>query len=205
LTLASLTALVIALCLLAFYGVSITNVLVGLRRRRGVGHKAEVPLPTGSYQNLVVVSTFFLIILSVLYVLLAWFGLETAFPLGLVQLPYNAALQLGGLAIYVIGSGLFIWSVLARGRYSVSWAMPVDHKLITSGPYRYIRHPSYTGYFCMFVGLFLTWFNLLAAIPLMGIPGYVRIAGREEEMLALRFGNAYTEYQGKTGKFLPRL
>jgi protein-S-isoprenylcysteine O-methyltransferase Ste14 len=57
----------------------------------------------------------------------------------------------------------------------------------------------------MFVGLFLTWFNLLAAIPLLGIPGYVRIAKREEEMLELRFGNAYTEYQRKTGRFLPRL
>lgn len=204
-TLASLTALVIALCLSAFYGVSITNVLVGLRRRRGIEYKAEVPPPRDIFEVLVVVSTFFLIILSVLYVPLAWFGLETAFPLGLVQLPYDAALQLGGLSIYVIGSSLFIWSVLARGRYSVSWAMPVDHKLITSGPYRYIRHPSYTGYFCIFVGLFLTWFNLLAAIPLLGIPGYMRIARREEEMLVLRFGNTYTEYQGKTGMFLPRL
>jgi protein-S-isoprenylcysteine O-methyltransferase Ste14 len=199
--------LVIALCLLAFYGVSITNVFMGLRQTRGIERRAEVSPPSerDAFFLLAVASTFSLFILSVLYVLLAWLGLETAFPLGLVQLPYDAGLQLVGLAVFVIGSGLFIWSVLARGRYSVSWAMPVDHKLITTGPYRYIRHPSYTGYFFMFVGLFLTWFSLLAAIPLSGIPGYVRIAKREEEMLVLRFGNAYAEYQRKTGRFLPRL
>jgi protein-S-isoprenylcysteine O-methyltransferase Ste14 len=207
LTFVSLAALVIVLCLLAFYSVNIANVFVGSRHRRGIERRAEVPPP--SERNimflLVGVSTFSLFALSVLYVLLAWLGLETAFPLSLTQLPHSAVLQLGGLAIFAVGFGLFIWSVLARGRYSVSWAMPVDHKLITSGPYGYIRHPSYTGYFFMFVGLFLTWFNLLAAIPLLGIPGYVRIAKREEEMLELRFGNAYAEYQRKTGRFLPRL
>ena len=83
--------------------------------------------------------------------------------------------------------------------------MPVDHRLITSGPYGYIRHPSYTGYFLMFVGLFLTWFNLIAAIPLLGIPGYVSIAKKEESMLELRFGSAYTEYQRRTGRFFPKL
>jgi protein-S-isoprenylcysteine O-methyltransferase Ste14 len=39
----------------------------------------------------------------------------------------------------------------------------------------------------------------------MGIPGYVRIAQREEKMLVLRFGDAYLEYQRKTGGFFPRL
>lgn len=206
-TTVSPTALVIALCLLAFFSVSITNVLVGSRQRRGIERRAEVPPPNerSILFLLTGLSTFSLFVLSVLYVPLAWLGLETAFPLSLVQFPHSAALQLGGLAIFVVGSGLFIWSVLARGRYSVSWAMPVDHKLITSGPYGYIRHPSYTGYFFMFFGLFLTWFNLLAAIPLLGIPGYVRIAKREEEMLELRFGDAYAEYQRKTGRFLPRL
>jgi methanethiol S-methyltransferase len=104
---------------------------------------------------------------------------------------------------FVAGSVLFMWSVLARGRYSVSWSMPIDQKLVTCGPYRYIRHPSYTSYFLMFLGLFLVWFNLLALILFLGIPGYVRVSQREERMLVLRFGEAYVDYQKKTDRFLP--
>lgn len=54
----------------------------------------------------------------------------------------------------------------------MSWAIPIDQKLVTRGQSRYARYPFYTGYFLMFVGLFLTWFNLLAIILLLGIPGW---------------------------------
>jgi len=61
-----------------------------------------------------------------------------------------------GTAIFAAGSALFSWSVLSRGRHSVSCAIPIDQKLVTWGPSRYVRYPSYTGYFLKLVGLFLT-------------------------------------------------
>jgi len=47
--------------------------------------------------------------------------------------------------------------------------------------------------------------NLLAIIPLIAIPGYVRIMDEEEEMLVERFGELYLQYQKRVDKFLPRL
>ena len=103
-----------------------------------------------------------------------------------------------------VGFLVFIWSVVTRGRHSVSWEMSDEHALITWGPYRHVRHPSYLGYFLMFSGLLLTWLNLVALIPLVAIPGYAKIAVTEEELLKQRFGDAYMRYMESTGRFIPK-
>lgn len=103
------------------------------------------------------------------------------------------------------GYFLFTWSVLARGRYATSWKIPEDQRLVTWGPYRYVRHPSYLAYFILFTGLLLTLLNLVALVPFIAVPGYLRIATVEEELLVKRFGDAYLEYQHKTGKFFPKM
>ena len=106
-----------------------------------------------------------------------------------------------------MGSGVlvFTWSVLSRGRYAVSWAMPEDHVLVTWGPYRYIRHPSYLVYHLMVIGLLLTWLNLVAVVPLIAIPGYISIVPVEEDLLVHRFGDEYLRYMERTGRFIPNL
>jgi len=83
--------------------------------------------------------------------------------------------------------------------------MPEDHRLVTWGPYRLVRHPSYLGYFLMFIGLFFTWLNLVAVIPLVAIPGYVVVVGQEEELLLSRFWEEYQRYRETTERFIPRL
>jgi protein-S-isoprenylcysteine O-methyltransferase Ste14 len=202
----SIAAVVIAVCVAGFFAVNIGNVIWGSKKRHGIEHRAEVSPPSDKEGLMLAgVSTFLLFIFCGLYIILGLFSLGNLFPIGLLQIPQPWVVRGSGLIFFAGGSALFMWSVLARGRYSVSWSMPVDQKLVTWGPYRYVRHPSYTGYFLMFIGLFLVWFNLLAAIPLVGIPGYVMISRREEEMLVLRFGNDYSEYQRKTGRFLPKL
>jgi len=57
----------------------------------------------------------------------------------------------------------------------------------------------------MFVGLFLAWLNVVALVPLAAIPGYTMLTEAEEELLTRRFGEEYTRYREKTGRFLPRL
>ena len=99
----------------------------------------------------------------------------------------------------------FACSVVARGRYAVSWGMTETHRLFTWGPYRHVRHPSYLGYFLMFFGLFLVWLNAIALIPLVAIPFYVRVSEKEEVLLVHRFGEEYLRYREATGLFLPRL
>lgn len=103
------------------------------------------------------------------------------------------------------GYFIFLWSVFARGRYATTWKMLENHKLVTWGPYRYVRHPSYLAYFLMFFGLFLILLNLLALLPLIAIPGYIKIVEYEEKLLIKRFDEKYIEYQRKTGKFIPKI
>jgi protein-S-isoprenylcysteine O-methyltransferase Ste14 len=113
--------------------------------------------------------------------------------------------ELFGLLVMVLGYAIFIWSVLARGRYATSWQMPTDHKLVDWGPYRYVRHPSYLGYFLMFIGFVLLWHNALALVTLIAIPGYVLTTFREEEMLRVKFREEYVQYQKHVGRFLPKV
>lgn len=67
-----------------------------------------------------------------------------------------------------------------------------------------MRHPSYLAYFILFTGLFLLLLSLVALVPFVAVPGYVRITVMEDEMLRKRFGEAAFEYQSATGRFLPK-
>lgn len=80
-----------------------------------------------------------------------------------------------------------------------------DHTLITSGPYRYVRHPFYLAFALGVVGgslVLANWFFFLAGLlPLGFIVARTRI---EEEKLLARFGADYQEYRQRVGQFLPR-
>ena len=85
-------------------------------------------------------------------------------------------------------------------------ATRTEHKLITSGPYRWVRHPLYTVGSSMFVAFGLmadNWF-----IALLGVLAFIGMAirtPREEANLIEKFGDEYREYMKRTGRFLPRL
>lgn len=80
-----------------------------------------------------------------------------------------------------------------------------DHELVTTGPYRWVRHPLYTAGTAIFTGLGLlasSWFLLLsAAVALVLVT--VRLP-HEEARLEARFGQRYRDYAASTGRFLPR-
>jgi len=81
-----------------------------------------------------------------------------------------------------------------------------NHQLITTGPYRWVRHPLYTGGIVFFTALALimgSWLIALAA--LLGLCLLLLRLPKEEAMLAARFGDAYRTYQQRTGAFIPRL
>ena len=81
-----------------------------------------------------------------------------------------------------------------------------DHSLVTHGPYRWIRHPLYTFGALLFLSLSLVtqiWLIPLLAIPTMAI--LVQRTSIEENTLQERFGEEYTQYSERTGRFFPRL
>ena len=80
------------------------------------------------------------------------------------------------------------------------------HQLVTSGPYRWVRHPLYTVGSSMFISIGMmadNWF-----IAALGILAFILMAVRtpkEEANLIEKFGDEYQEYMKHTGRFLPKL
>jgi protein-S-isoprenylcysteine O-methyltransferase Ste14 len=126
-------------------------------------------------------------------------------PLARRFVPENRVVVWLGVAVAGAGIALAIW---ARRHLGQNWSdkvvLKVDHQLIRSGPYGYLRHPIYTGVLLAVGGTALAigeWRGLLALL-LVGT-SYLIKAKREERILAASFGEAFTEYKRETGFFLP--
>jgi len=195
------------LCLVFFTMVNLHNILVVHERRSNARVFAEVEHPSGIIVTLAALGTFVYFLEAVIYMVLAFansFSLLYA-SIHYIRLPFTLCAQISGLILTFIGYALSIWSVIARGKYATSWGMSENQKLVTWGPYRYVRNPSYLGYFLMFLGFFFLWSSLFTLFPLIAIPGYYHVALEEEKLLRQRFGDKYAEYQKKTGRFIPKL
>jgi len=190
-----------------FFIVNIRNILT-MRRisEKTTKPHAEIEMPSGFVVNLAAFATFMYFIEAFAYVILTltdrifWTDLISIRSFGQLVV----VTQIMGAALTTSGYFIFIWSVVARGRYATSWEMRDDHRLVTWGPYKRVRHPSYLGYFLMFLGLFIIWPSIITVIPLAAIPGYVLVTYQEEKLLEKRFGDEYEEYRKKTRRFMPK-
>ena len=111
-----------------------------------------------------------------------------------------------GIATYVIGLSLRWYSIVYLGRFfTVNVAIAADHQLIDQGPYRYVRHPSYTGALLAFLGMGLTLANW-ASLAILVIPVFLTFARRmriEEAALLQGLGEPYRLYMDRTKRLIP--
>jgi protein-S-isoprenylcysteine O-methyltransferase len=111
-----------------------------------------------------------------------------------------------GVTLVWLGIGLRIWAVQTLGKhFRTAVRILDDHTLVTSGPYRVLRHPSYTGDLIAVAGIGLmlgNWLSLAAAFGGIFIGYAVRIVV-EEAALAGRFGEAFTAHKKRTWAVLP--
>lgn len=111
-----------------------------------------------------------------------------------------------GLALMVAGLSLRAWSirVLAR-QFTVDVSVRPDHELVRRGPYRLVRHPSYTGALLTFLGFALAlgnWASLLVVmVPV--VLAFLRRIRIEERVLAEAFPEAYPAYARATWRLVP--
>jgi protein-S-isoprenylcysteine O-methyltransferase Ste14 len=117
----------------------------------------------------------------------------------------NLALRWPGLVITSFGYALIFLSGLALGKqYSAEVTIQKDHQLITSGVYRYIRHPRYVGVLFVAIGLsmlFRSWVGLIiAGILLVGV--LLRIKD-EEVLLRKEFKQEWEQYCKVSWRLLP--
>ena len=112
-----------------------------------------------------------------------------------------------GVALYAVGGTLRLWPVFVLGRrFSGLVAIQKGHELVTDGPYRVIRHPSYLGLLVTMLGWGLGFRSgigvLLVVLTLVPILGRIRA---EEAMLSSQFGAAYEAYRARTWRLVPGL
>ena len=122
------------------------------------------------------------------------------------RLPWPHATYSAGLAAFGFGLLLRWWSIWTLGRFfTVQVAIASDHRLIENGPYRILRHPSYTGSLLMFVGFALcigNWLTLIVIlVPVLSVFGW-RIHV-EEAALRDTFGDAWRDYVRRTWRLVP--
>jgi protein-S-isoprenylcysteine O-methyltransferase Ste14 len=127
-------------------------------------------------------------------------------PLGWRFIPESAWLRGSGIFLTFIGAGIAIWGRYTLGQYwSARVTLKVDHRLICSGPYAYVRHPLYAGLLVAMAGTTLVvgeWRAVLGV--LLGLVVLSRKAAKEEALLATEFRDDYREYQRHTGFLTPR-
>ncbi len=111
-----------------------------------------------------------------------------------------------GVALGALGGTLFIWTVRTLGPNLTDTVVTrQNHSLVTSGPYRWVRHPFYCALAMSVVANALAaanWF--LLATGLLTVALIVRRTQTEEMKLLERFGTEYRTYSKHTGRFIPR-
>jgi protein-S-isoprenylcysteine O-methyltransferase Ste14 len=111
-----------------------------------------------------------------------------------------------GAVLFACGIALAVWARLHLGR---NWGMPMTQRaepeLVTSGPYRFVRHPIYTGLLTAMLGTALVN-NLLGLIVVVVLVAYFYYCGTvEERNLTATFPQAYPEYRSRTKMIIPFL
>jgi len=126
--------------------------------------------------------------------------------LWMFELPHGRAVNVVAVVLFAAGLILRWWSIVTLGRFfTVDVTIEKDHELVERGPFRWVRHPSYTGVLLAFLGWALTLRNW-AAIAVVLVPIFVALVRRmnvEEEALSKALGVRYREYIRRTKRLMP--
>lgn len=111
-----------------------------------------------------------------------------------------------GAALVACGLGTAVWARVALGR---EWGMPMTEReepqLVTSGPYRLIRHPIYSGILLATIGTALA-VSLGWLVPAAVAAAYFGYSATvEERMMTEQFPDTYPQYQARTKMLIPFL
>lgn len=138
-----------------------------------------------------------------LILVLQLFGSLVIYPF-----PDVFAIQLVGVLFVALG----VWvSISARKELGSNWSACYDYQvknkqeLVTSGAYKYIRHPIYAGILLMLIGGELVVSSYLLFVALLFTLGAYAQGKKEEKLLESHFGKAYAEYKKKTKMLIPFL
>jgi protein-S-isoprenylcysteine O-methyltransferase Ste14 len=122
-------------------------------------------------------------------------------------LPFHVWMGWLGIAITALGFALTFWARAVLGRnWSGNVTIKVNHELIRTGPYRFVRHPIYTGIILALIGTAIArdqWRGVVAVILLWLSFTIKRL--KEEQFMRQTFGAQYVDYARATGAIFPAL
>ena len=187
-----------AVAALASLMVVLTGIARGLRRSRG--------RETGLARKVLRLPAY--VVISVLF-FGTCFLLWRPLALTLSALTRIVALVLGALLLFP-GLTLCLWARLALGEmYNVSSSVGAqlyaDHRLVTHGPFAFVRHPMYLGVIIASAGgllIYRTWTLVFSTVTFLGLSLRAR---REEQALAAEFGEQWEAYCQRVPGWIPRL
>lgn len=125
-----------------------------------------------------------------------------------LALPRTATMQAIGLGLIALGLALRLWVRQSLGEmYTGHVQVLTKHRLVRTGPYHYLRHPGYTGFIPMALGMALGFSSLIGivAVLVLMLPGLIYRMNVEERLLTEQFGDAYRAYARTTKRLIPGL
>jgi protein-S-isoprenylcysteine O-methyltransferase len=145
-------------------------------------------------------------ILWITIVLAVTAGILTSIHLPAAAMPAARGVFWLGCTVFGLGLVLRWYSIIYLGRFfTVNVAIHSGHEIIDTGPYKHIRHPSYTGALLAFLGLALSltnWVSLaLVMVPI--VLAFSRRISIEETALASALGSPYINYMRRTKRLAP--
>ena len=117
------------------------------------------------------------------------------------------AVRWSGVALFAAGGALRLWPVFVLGRrFSGLVAIQPGHRLVTTGVYGTIRHPSYLGLLVNMLGWALAFRSVVGVLlAVLTIPPLVARIRAEEALLQTQFGGQYERYRSRTWRLVPAL
>ncbi|HVW79791.1 MAG TPA: isoprenylcysteine carboxylmethyltransferase family protein [Mycobacteriales bacterium] len=119
-------------------------------------------------------------------------------------MPHDTAMDVAGLVLFALGLAVAVWARVHLGR---NWGSPMSQKddpeLVTSGPYRWIRNPIYSGIICAMLGTSLAvdlrWLVVTAVIGAY----FVYSAVMEQRYMEQQFPESYPAFRDATKMLIP--
>ncbi len=118
--------------------------------------------------------------------------------------PSSMVVNIVGISLCVAGLSFAVWARVNLGR---NWGTPMSlkhgHELVTTGPYRLVRHPIYTGILVALVGTAFVAGMFWLLIVFIVCPFLVYSARTEERLMMQTFPDTYPEYRKRTSALIP--
>ncbi len=113
---------------------------------------------------------------------------------------------LAGLVLIAMGIGLRAWSIASLGRFfQYRIDVQAEHRVVSEGPYRYVRHPSYSGIALALAGFALASGDVLSllAVAIIGGAGLAVRIPAEERQLTEALGAEYQRFAAERSRLVP--